>query len=124
MFDCDAGPTNATTALSAHPRAFGTFPRILAKYVREDRVVPLEDAVRKMSSLAANRLQLWDRGRISPGMMADLVIFDPAKVQDVATFEKPLQQSLGMDYVLVAGQPVIDEGRMTGLSPGAILKKR
>jgi N-acyl-D-amino-acid deacylase len=86
--------------------------------------VPLEEAVRKMSSLAANRLQLWDRGRISPGMVADLVVFDPAKVQDVATFEKPLQQSVGMDYVFVAGQALSDEGRMTGLRPGAILKKR
>jgi len=122
MFDCDAGPTNPATALSAHPRAFGTFPRILAKYVREDKVVLLEDAIRKMTSLAANRLQLWDRGRISPGMVADLVIFDPAKVQDTATFEKPLRQSLGMDYVLVSGQPVIDDGRMTGLRPGEILK--
>jgi len=122
MFDCDAGPTNPTTALSAHPRAFGTFPRILAKYVREDRVVPLEEAVRKMTSLAANRLQLWDRGRISPGLVADLVIFDPAEVRDLATFENPLQQSVGMDLVLVGGRPVIDERRMTGDLPGGILR--
>jgi N-acyl-D-amino-acid deacylase len=122
MFDCDAGPTNPATAPSAHPRAFGTFPRILAKYVRADKTISLENAVRKMSSLAANRLKLWDRGRVAPGFVADLVIFDPAKVQDLATFTKPLQQSVGIDYVFVSGQAVIDDGRLIDIRPGGILR--
>jgi len=120
--DCDASPTNPQTAASAHPRAFGTFPRVLAKYVREERVIPLEEAIRKMTSLPANRLGLWNRGRISPGMMADLVIFDPEKVQDLATFEKPLVYSVGIDYVLVGGRPVIDDGRLMEIRPGEIIR--
>jgi N-acyl-D-aspartate/D-glutamate deacylase len=116
MFGCDA--------VSAHPRGFGTFPRILAKYVRDEHVLTVEEAVRKMTSLPANRLRLWDRGHISLGMVADLVIFDPNKVQDIATYEKPTQLSVGMDYVLIGGQAVIDDGKMTDLRPGRILKNR
>ncbi len=116
MFGCDA--------VGAHPRGFGTFPRILAKYVREERVITVEEAVRKMTSLPANRLHLWDRGHIGLGMVADLVIFDPDKVQDIATYEKPTQLSSGMDYVLIGGQAVIDDGKMTELRPGRVLKNR
>lgn len=82
----DAEPINIATATSAHPRAFGSFVRILAKYVREEKIVSLEAAVRKMSSLPANRLKLYDRGRIAPGMAADLLVFEPERVQDTATF--------------------------------------
>jgi dihydroorotase/N-acyl-D-amino-acid deacylase len=105
-----------------HPRAFGTFPRILRKYVREEHKLTLEDAVRKFSALPAGRLRLTDRGLLKAGMWADVVVFDPEKIQDVATFEKPNQLSTGMDYVFVNGMPVVDEGQMTGKRPGKVLR--
>jgi N-acyl-D-amino-acid deacylase len=105
-----------------HPRAYGTFPRILSKYVREEKVLTLEDAIRKFSALPAQRLRLTDRGVIKAGMWADVVIFDPATVHDLATFENPNQLSEGMEYVLVNGTPVIDQGKMTGALPGKVLR--
>ncbi len=105
-----------------HPRAYGTFPRILAKYVREEKVLTLEDAVRKFSALPAQRMRLTDRGVLKAGMWADVVIFDPATVHDRATFDNPNQLSEGMDYVLVNGVPVIDQGKMTGALPGKVLR--
>ena len=105
-----------------HPRAYGTFPRILAKYVREEKVLSLEDAIRKFSALPAQRMRLTDRGVLKAGMWADVVIFDPATVKDRATFDNPNQLSEGMDYVLVNGVPVIDQGKMTGALPGKVLR--
>jgi dihydroorotase/N-acyl-D-amino-acid deacylase len=105
-----------------HPRAYGTFPRILRKYVREEKKLTLEDAIRKMSALPAQRMRLTDRGVLKAGMWADVVIFDPATVHDVATFENPNQLSQGMEYVLVNGVPVIDTGKMTGALPGKVLR--
>ncbi len=105
-----------------HPRAYGTFPRILRKYVREDRALTLEDAIRKMSALPAQRVRLADRGILKAGMWADVVIFDPATVRDVATFDNPNQLSVGMEYVLVNGVPVIEQSRMTGALPGKVLR--
>ena len=105
-----------------HPRAYGTFPRILRKYVREDKALTLEDAIRKMSALPAQRLRLTDRGVLKAGMWADVVIFDPATVRDLATFDNPNQLSEGMDYVLVNGVPVIDQSKMTGALPGKVLR--
>ena len=105
-----------------HPRAYGTFPRILRKYVREEKVLTLEDAIRKFSALPAQRLRLADRGVLKAGMWADVVIFDPATVRDQATFDHPNQLSEGMDYVLVNGIPVIDQGKMTGALPGKVLR--
>jgi N-acyl-D-amino-acid deacylase len=105
-----------------HPRAYGTFPRILRKYVREEKVLTLEDALRKMSALPAQRLRLTDRGVLKAGMWADVVIFDPATVRDLATFDNPNQLSEGMEYVLVNGVPVIDQGKMTGALPGKVLR--
>jgi N-acyl-D-amino-acid deacylase len=105
-----------------HPRAYGTFPRILRKYVREDKALTLEDAIRKCSALPAQRLRLTDRGVIKAGMWADITIFDPATVHDVATFENPNQLSQGMDDVLVNGTPVIEQGKMTGALPGKVLR--
>jgi dihydroorotase/N-acyl-D-amino-acid deacylase len=105
-----------------HPRAYGTFPRILAKYVREERVLTLEDAIRKFSALPAQRMRLTDRGVLKAGMWADVVIFDPAIVRDRATFDNPNQLSEGMEYVLVNGVPVIDQGKMTGALPGKVLR--
>jgi N-acyl-D-amino-acid deacylase len=105
-----------------HPRAYGTFPRILSKYVREEKALTLEDAIRKFSALPAQRLRLTDRGVLKSGMWADLVIFDPATIRDLATFDNPNQLSEGMDYVLVNGVPVIDHGKMTGALPGKVLR--
>jgi N-acyl-D-amino-acid deacylase len=105
-----------------HPRAYGTFPRILAKYVREEKVLTLEDAIRKFSALPAQRMRLTDRGVLKAGMWADVVIFDPAILHDRATFDNPNQLSEGMEYVLVNGVPVIDQGKMTGALPGKVLR--
>jgi dihydroorotase/N-acyl-D-amino-acid deacylase len=105
-----------------HPRAYGTFPRILAKYVREEKVLTLEDAIRKFSALPAQRMRLTDRGVLKAGMWADVVIVDPATVRDRATFDNPNQLSEGMEYVLVNGVPVIDQGKMTGALPGKVLR--
>jgi N-acyl-D-amino-acid deacylase len=105
-----------------HPRAYGTFPRILRKYVREENALTLPDAIRKFSALPAQRLRLTDRGVLKKGMWADVVVFDPATVTDKATFENPNQFSVGMEYVLVNGVPVIAEGKMTGALPGKVLR--
>jgi N-acyl-D-amino-acid deacylase len=105
-----------------HPRAYGTFPRILRKYVREEKLLTLEDAIRKFSALPAQRMRLTDRGVLKSGMWADVVVFDPATVRDLATFDNPNQLSQGMDYVLVNGVCVIDQGKMTGAKPGKVLR--
>jgi N-acyl-D-amino-acid deacylase len=105
-----------------HPRAYGTFPRILSKYVREDKALSLEDAIRKFTALPAQRMRLTDRGVLKTGMWADVVVFDPATVRDRATFDNPNQLSEGMEYVLVNGVPVIDQGKMTGALPGKVLR--
>ena len=105
-----------------HPRAYGTFPHILRKYVREEKKLTLEDAIRKFSALPAQRMRLTDRGVLKQGMWADVVVFDPARVRDLATFENPNQLSEGMEYVLVNGAPVIESGKMTGARPGKVLR--
>jgi len=105
-----------------HPRAYGTFPRILRKYVREEKKLALEDAIRKFSALPAQRVRLTDRGVLKEGMWADVVVFDPATIKDVATFADPNQLSQGMEYVLVNGGLVIDQGKMTGALPGKVLR--
>jgi N-acyl-D-amino-acid deacylase len=105
-----------------HPRAYGTFPRILRKYVREEKALTLEDAIRKFSALPAQRLRLADRGVLKAGMWADVVVFDPTSVRDLATFDNPNQLSEGMEYVLVNGSPVIEQGKMTGVLPGKVLR--
>jgi dihydroorotase/N-acyl-D-amino-acid deacylase len=103
-----------------HPRAYGTFPRILRKYVREEKKLTLEDAIRKFSALPAQRMRLGDRGVLKAGMWADVVVFDPTTIKDVATFGEPNQLSQGMEYVVVNGVPVIDQGKMTGALPGKV----
>jgi dihydroorotase/N-acyl-D-amino-acid deacylase len=104
-----------------HPRAYGAFPHVLRKYVREDKVLSLEDAIRKFSALPAQRMRLGDRGVLKIGMWADVVVFDPEQVRDLATFDKPNQLSEGMRFVLVNGVPVIEEGRTTNVLPGKVL---
>ncbi|HEY7212260.1 MAG TPA: D-aminoacylase [Bryobacteraceae bacterium] len=105
-----------------HPRAYGTFPRILRKYVREEKLLTLPEAIRKFSALPAQRMRLTDRGILKQGMWADIVVFDPQTIRDLATFEKPNQLSVGMQYVLVNGVPVIAEGKMTDALPGKVLR--
>lgn len=105
-----------------HPRAYGTFPRILRKYVREEKKLSLEEAIRKFSALPAQRMRLADRGVLKAGMWADVVVFDPETVRDLATFEDPNQLAVGMDHVLVNGIPVIENGKMTGALPGKVLR--
>lgn len=105
-----------------HPRGYGTFPRVLGKYVR-DKVVTLEEAVHKMTQLPARRLGIERRGVIEQGMYADIVLFDPAAIDDVATYQHPHQYPLGIRMVIVAGEVVIADGRHTGALPGKVLRK-
>ncbi|HJQ10857.1 MAG TPA: D-aminoacylase [Gemmatimonadaceae bacterium] len=124
----DAGATSPDSTgrwrERGHPRGFGTFPRILGRYVREDSVITLEFAIRKMTSLAAQRVGINDRGLLKPGMYADITIFDPNTVIDNATFENPSQVATGINYVLVNGVPVVDNGRVTNALPGRALRGR
>jgi N-acyl-D-aspartate/D-glutamate deacylase len=105
-----------------HPRSFGTYPRVLAKYVRQARLFTLEEAIRKMTALPAARLGLADRGLLRLGMKADPVVFDPDRVRDAATFEEPERYAEGIPYVLVNGVMVVDGGRPTGARPGRVLR--
>jgi dihydroorotase/N-acyl-D-amino-acid deacylase len=104
-----------------HPRSYGTFARVLSEYVRERGILTLEEAVRKMSAFPAQRAGLHDRGLIRPGMKADIAVFDPARVRDAATFERPHQYAEGFSFVLVNGEVVVDGGRVTDARPGQIL---
>jgi dihydroorotase/N-acyl-D-amino-acid deacylase len=105
-----------------HPRSYGTFARVLGVYVRERNVLGLEEAVRKMSSFPAQRLGLVERGLLRPGMKADIVVFDPARVRDRATFEKPHQYAEGFTHVIVNGVVVYESGAMTAARPGRVLR--
>ncbi len=107
----------------SHPRAWGSASRILGRYVRDEKLLPLEEAVRKMTSLPASRMGLADRGIVRPGMMADLVAFDPATVKDRSTFADPFHYSEGIPYVAVNGRLVVDDGRLTGERPGRVLRR-
>jgi dihydroorotase/N-acyl-D-amino-acid deacylase len=120
--DSATSPEGILGADHPQPRAYGTFPRILAKYVRQEGKLSLADAIRKFTALAAQRMHLSDRGVIKLGMWADLVVFDPLTVRDLATYDNPKQFSQGMSYVLVNGVPVIDAGKMTGARPGKVLR--
>jgi N-acyl-D-amino-acid deacylase len=107
-----------------HPRAYGTFPRVLGHYVREERVLTLEAAVHKMSGMPAARMGLTDRGVLREGAHADLAIFDPATVADRATFQAPHQYPAGIPFVIVNGRVVVDGGRYTGTRAGRVLRRR
>ena len=123
MIDTDTQPINPATVSSTHPRAFGAFPRVFAEYVRNEPILTLEEAVKRMTSLPANRLGLSDRGHILPGMAADLVVFDPERITDRATFVDPLQYSEGIDYLLINGELVIDDEVLTNALPGQVLRR-
>ncbi|MBC7789915.1 MAG: D-aminoacylase [Anaerolineae bacterium] len=122
-FGTDAGGFDPDSAKElTHPRAYGNFPRILGKYVRDEKVMPLEEAIRKMSSAVATRLSIHDRGVLKSGMYADIVVFDPATIADRATYEKPHQLSTGMRYVFVNGVAVVSDSRHTGAKPGRVVR--
>jgi N-acyl-D-amino-acid deacylase len=108
---------------SAHPRAFGNFARVYARYVRDEKLLPVEEAVRKMTSLPASNLGIERRGLLREGYFADVVVFDPATIQDHATFEKPLQYATGVSEVLVNGVEVIRAGEHTGAKPGRVVRR-
>jgi dihydroorotase/N-acyl-D-amino-acid deacylase len=112
----------ATAKIATHPRAYGTYPRILGRFVREQRILTLEDAVRKMTSAVADRLSIRDRGLLREGMFADVMIFDPKTIIDKATYEQPHQLSVGVQHVLVNGEAVVSAGQVTGAKPGHLVR--
>jgi N-acyl-D-amino-acid deacylase len=120
MFGADGGVSNGKGM--PHPRTYGTNARVLGKYVREEKIISLEEAIRRMTSLPAQKFQLKDRGLLKEGMAADIVVFDENEVADKATFENPHQFSAGFKYVLVNGQLVIEEGKHNGIKSGVVLK--
>ena len=101
-----------------HPRSYGTYPRVFGKYVREQRLLTLEDAVRKVTSHNAAKARIWDRGLLRPGFWADVTVFNPDTIIDKATYENPRQYSVGVEYVIVNGKIVLDHGKHTGARPG------
>jgi len=122
-FATDAEAFNPDSAkIATHPRAYGTFPRILGRFVREQRILTLEDAVRKMTSAVANRVSIRDRGQLREGMFADVMIFDPNTIIDRATYEQPHQLSIGVRYVFVNGVAVVTDGKVTGAKPGRVVR--
>ena len=124
-FGSDAGSPAAEGVFlkwNPHPRAYGNFARLLGKYVRDERVIPLEEAIRRLTSLPADNLKIRGRGRLVPGYYADIVIFDPATIQDHATFDKPHQYSTGVRDVLVNGVRVLKNGEHTGAFPGRVVR--
>ncbi len=124
-FCSDAGsqaPEGVFLKSNPHPRAYGSFARVLAKYVRDERLIPLEEAVRRLTSFPAANLKIEGRGWLKPGYAADVAIFDPDKVQDYATPQQPHQYSTGMVYVLVNGVPVLYDGEHTGATPGRVVR--
>jgi dihydroorotase/N-acyl-D-amino-acid deacylase len=119
----DAGGQDPDSARGgAHPRGYGTYPKILGQYVRDERVLPLEDAVRKMTGAVAQRLLIRDRGLLRPGMYADVVVFDPGTIREHSTYERPHQLSTGVSTVLVNGVEVVRDGRHTNAKPGRAVR--
>ncbi|HEY9044673.1 MAG TPA: amidohydrolase family protein, partial [Ohtaekwangia sp.] len=106
----------------AHPRSYGTFARVLSKYVRDEKLLTLQEAIRKLTSLPASNLKVKKRGSLKVGYYADVVLFDAAKIQDYATFEKPRQYSTGMIHVFVNGIQVLNNGEHTGAKPGRVIR--
>jgi N-acyl-D-amino-acid deacylase len=124
-FCSDSGsmaPEEPFLALHPHPRAYGSFARVLGKYVREEKLVPLEEAIRRLTSLPAENLKLDRRGRLAPGFFADVVVFDPATIADRATFEEPHRLAIGVEHVFVNGGQVIAGGEHTGATPGRVVR--
>ena len=124
-FDSDEAslaPEGVFLKSNPHPRAYGNFARLLGRYVREEKIIPLQEAVRRLTSLPAETLGLERRGRLAPGSFADVVVFDPEEIIDRATFEKPHQLAEGMVHVFVNGVQVLDGGEHTGATPGRFVR--
>ena len=120
----EAAPSTEGVFLKSnnHPRAFGTFARVLGKYSRDEGVITLAEAVRRLTSLPADNLRLKRRGRLEPGYFADIVIFDPERIQDHATFEKPHQYATGVQHLFINGVQVLKNGEHTGAKPGRVVR--
>jgi N-acyl-D-amino-acid deacylase len=124
-FCSDAGsyaPEGVFLNYSTHPRAYGSFSRLLAKYVREEQVISLEEAIRKLTLLPATNLRLEKRGALKPGNFADVVVFNPETIQDNATFQQPHQLATGVKHVWVNGVHVMNNGEHTGAMPGRVVR--
>ena len=124
-FDSDAGslaPEGHFLERNPHPRAYGNFARLLGKYVRDEQVIPLEEAIRRLTTLPASTLKIRRRGALQPGYFADVALFDPAAIQDHATFEAPHQYATGMVHVFVNGEQVLRDGEHTGATPGRVVR--
>jgi len=124
-FGSDAGsqaPEGPFVKSNPHPRAYGNFARLLGKYVRDERVIPLQEAIRRLTRLPAEALRIQRRGGLKPGYYADVVVFDAAKIRDRATFEEPHQYATGVLHVFVNGQQVLKDGEHTGALPGRIVR--
>jgi N-acyl-D-amino-acid deacylase len=115
-------PEGPLLKLRPHPRAYGTFARLLGKYVREEKVISLPEAIRRLTSLPASNLRLKDRGRLAAGFLADVVVFDPSAIIDHATYEKPQQYATGIKHVFVNGRQVLRDGEHTGATPGRFVR--
>ena len=113
------GPLSAG---NPHPRYYGTFPRVLGRYVRDEKVLTMEEAIRKMTSANAAKIGIYDRGLLRPGMWADVTVFNPETVMDEEVWEKPHQYARGIEYVFVNGEMVLDRGRHTNARPGKIIR--
>ena len=120
--EASQAPVPPFLEFTPHPRAYGNFARLLGKYVREEQLIPLEEAVRRLTSLPAANLALRDRGTLAPGAMADVVVFDPAAIADRATYEEPHQFATGMRHVFVNGTVVLKDGEHTGATPGRVVR--
>ena len=107
---------------SPHPRYYGAFPRVLGKYVRQEKLFSLETAVQKMTSMPASIMGLDDRGRLAPGMIADITVFDPKTISDLASFENPHQYSKGIEHVIIAGHSIIHKGEHTNRMAGRVIQ--
>ncbi|MBW3671639.1 MAG: amidohydrolase family protein, partial [Acidobacteria bacterium] len=124
-FGSDAGapaPEGVFLLSSTHPRAYGNFARLLGRYVRDEKIIPLEEAIRKLTSLPAENLGLKERGMLRPGWFADVVVFDPETIEDHATFEDPHQYATGVRNVFVNGTEVLRDGEHTGATPGRVIR--
>jgi N-acyl-D-amino-acid deacylase len=124
-FDSDAGslaPESDFLKSNPHPRAYGNFARLLGKYVRDEKVIPLHEAIYRLSGLPATNLKIRQRGFLKEGYYADVVVFDPNSIQDHATFENPHQYSTGVHHVFVNGGHVLNDGEHTGITPGRVVR--
>lgn len=120
--EASLAPEGVFLKSNPHPRAYGCFARVLGKYVRDEKTLPLREAIRRMTGLPAGNLKLDRRGRLLPGYHADVVVFDPATIQDHATYEKPHQYSTGVVHVFVNGVQVLRDGEHTGAKPGRVVR--